>query len=48
VQGMARGSLILANVGNQSVDALVKAGDLTVMKTVEELDHEPFFVVLRR
>ena len=48
VQGMARGSLILANVGNQSVDTLVRRGDLTVVKTVEELDHEPFFVVLRR
>jgi 4-amino-4-deoxy-L-arabinose transferase-like glycosyltransferase len=48
VQGMARGSLVLSNVGNLSVDSLVRRGDLTVVKTVEELDHEPFFVVLRR
>ncbi|MGH9142553.1 MAG: glycosyltransferase family 39 protein [Vicinamibacterales bacterium] len=48
VQGMPRGSLVLANVGNRSVDALVARGDLTVVDTIEELDGESFFKVLRR
>jgi hypothetical protein len=48
VQAMPRGSLVLANVGNRAVDALVSRGDLSVVRTVEELDRDPFFVVLRR
>lgn len=48
VKDMPRGSLVLANVGNRPVENLVSRGDLTVVKTVEELDNAPFFVVLQR
>jgi hypothetical protein len=38
----------IAHVGNRSVDTLVARGDLTVVKTIEELERPSFFMVLQR
>jgi len=48
VNAMPAGSLVLANVGNTPVDALVSAHQLHPVTTVDELDGTPFFVVLQR
>jgi 4-amino-4-deoxy-L-arabinose transferase-like glycosyltransferase len=48
VDDMPAGSLVLANVGNTPVDALVSAGKLKRVQTIAELDDTPFFVVLQR
>jgi 4-amino-4-deoxy-L-arabinose transferase-like glycosyltransferase len=45
---MPAGSLVLANIGNTPVEALVGAGTLKPIQTIPELDGTPFFVVLQR
>jgi hypothetical protein len=42
------GSLVLANVGDASTEALVKRGDLRAVTAVPELDQTTFFVILQR
>ncbi len=48
LQAMPPGSLVLANLGDTTTDALVDKGELKQLKTIDELDHTSFFVVLRR
>jgi hypothetical protein len=48
VQRAPSGSLVLANVGDTTTEALVHRGDLTRVTTIPELDRSAFFVVLRR
>lgn len=48
LQTMLPGSLVLANLGDTTTDELVSKGELKVVKTIDELDHTSFFVVLRR
>ena len=45
---MAPGSLVLANLGDTTTDALVSKGELKQVKAIDELDHTSFFVVLQR
>jgi 4-amino-4-deoxy-L-arabinose transferase-like glycosyltransferase len=48
VDAVSHGSLVLANVGDPTVEPLVRDGRLKVVETVPELDHTVFFEVLER
>jgi hypothetical protein len=47
-QHVASGSLVLGNVGDVAIDALVKSGELEVVRGVPEPDNSVFFEILRR
>jgi hypothetical protein len=48
VTTIAPGSLVLGNVGDVGIDALVAGGQLSQVATIPELDGPAFFMVLRR
>ena len=48
VQTIPSGSLVLANVGDVTTEALVAKGELRRVETIPELDHPAFFVILQR
>jgi 4-amino-4-deoxy-L-arabinose transferase-like glycosyltransferase len=48
VREVPPGSLVLANVGETSVEALIRSGELTQVRLIPEMNGEPFFAILRR
>jgi 4-amino-4-deoxy-L-arabinose transferase-like glycosyltransferase len=48
VQTVPSGSLVLANLGDTTTEALVAKGELKRVTTIPELNHNTFFVVLQR
>ena len=48
VRAMERGSLVLANLGDTTIEPLVRAGDLQQVAVIPELSDHPFFIVLER
>jgi hypothetical protein len=48
VHAMPAGSLVLANIGDVTMDGLVRSGELKQIKTISEVDNSEFFVVLQR
>jgi 4-amino-4-deoxy-L-arabinose transferase-like glycosyltransferase len=48
VAALAPGSLVLANIGDQTADRLVASGALKPVAVVPELDRAPFFEILQR
>jgi 4-amino-4-deoxy-L-arabinose transferase-like glycosyltransferase len=48
LQGVAPGSIVLANVGDVATDSLLASGDLKMMELVPELGQPPFFAILER
>ena len=48
VETTAAGSLVLANVGDPGIDALVGHGQLRPLNTIAELDGRTFFLILQR
>jgi 4-amino-4-deoxy-L-arabinose transferase-like glycosyltransferase len=48
VETTAAGSLVLANVGDPGIEALVGHGQLRPLKTIAELDGRTFFRILQR
>ena len=48
VRGMASGSLVLANEGDQVAAGLLSSSQLKIVEAVPEVDGKPFFLILRR
>jgi 4-amino-4-deoxy-L-arabinose transferase-like glycosyltransferase len=48
LQGVAPGSVVLANVGDVTTGRLVAAGQLKTIQLIPELDVPPFFAILQR
>jgi len=48
VRGMAPGSLVLANEGDQVAAGLVSSSQLYIIEAVPGIDGKPFFLILRR
>lgn len=48
ITGMPAGSLVLANHGDPVIAAMVSSGELTTVASIEEMDREPFFMILEK
>ena len=48
VESVPAGSLVLGNIGDPSVDALVKSGRLTRVETIADEDGTRFYTILQR
>jgi hypothetical protein len=48
VESVPAGSLVLANIGDPSVDAMVKSGQLRRLNTIVDEDGTRFFTILQR
>jgi len=47
-RSMPPGSLVLANLGDRIADGLITSGQLTVAESIQEMDGQPFFLILVR
>ena len=48
IRDVPAGSLVLANVGEMNAEALLRSGELKRVRTIPEVNGEPFFAILRR
>lgn len=48
IAGMPAGSVVLANHGDPVIGAMVASGELTTIASIEEMDREPFFMILEK
>jgi 4-amino-4-deoxy-L-arabinose transferase-like glycosyltransferase len=48
IAGIPAGSLVLANHGDPVIGAMIASGELTTVASIEEMDREPFFMILEK
>lgn len=48
ITGIPPGSLVLANHGDPVIGAMIASGELTTVASIEEMDREPFFMILEK